>query len=90
MTIVPFLKDNVFGPEDIRAMSAALGEVCNILNMADQAKSERELLAKKIIALARRDECNAALLRDDMLREIAHGQDGWRPELVRAARHGAL
>ncbi len=90
MTIVPFLKDNVFGPEDIRAMSAALGEVCNILNMADQAKSEREVLAKKIIALARRDECNAALLRDDMLREIAHGQDGWAPELVRAARHGAL
>ena len=74
MTIVPFLKDNVFGPQDIQAMSTAFEEVCNILNMADQAKSERELLAKKIIALAPRDKCNAAFLRDRLLREIAGGQ----------------
>ena len=39
MTIVPFLKDNVFGPQDIQAMSTAFEEVCNILNMADHAKS---------------------------------------------------
>ena len=90
MTIVPFLRDNMFGPQDIQAMSTAFEEICDILNMADQAKGDRELLAKKIIALARRDECNAALLRDSMLREIAHGQDGWAPALVRAARHGAL
>ena len=90
MTIVPFLRDSVFGSQDIQAMSTAFEEVCNILNMADEAKSERELLAKKIIALARRDKCNAALLRDRMLREIAHGQDRWAPALVRAARHGAL
>ena len=77
MTIVPFLKDNVFGPQDIQAMSTAFEEVCNILNMADHAKSERELLAKKIIALAPRDKCHAAFLRDRLLREIAGGQGGW-------------
>jgi hypothetical protein len=73
MSIVPFLEDKVFGPQDIRAMSTALEDVCKTLNLADEAKSERELLAKKIIALARPGECNAALLRNRMLREIAYG-----------------
>jgi len=77
MTIVPFLENKVFGPQDIRAMSTALEEVCKTLNLADEAKSEREFLAKKIIALARRGECSAALLRDRVLREIAYGRGGW-------------
>ena len=64
--------------------------IANILNMADEAKSERELLAKKIIALARQHQCNAALLRDRILREIAYGQGEWAAVLVRAARRGAL
>ena len=90
MTIVPFLEGRTFGPQDIQGMSTALEEVCDILKLADAAKSERELLAKTIIALARRGECNAALLRDRLLREITHARDGWPPALVRAARHGAL
>ena len=90
MTIVPFLKDKVFGPQDIRAMSTALEDVCKILNLADQAKSDRELLAKKIVALAHQGERNAALLRDRVLREVAYGQREWPMSLVRAARQGAL
>ena len=54
MTIVPFLRDHVFGPQDIQAMSTALDDVCKILNLADQAQSERELLAQKIVLFARR------------------------------------
>ena len=72
MTIIPYLEGRAFGPQDIQAMSTALEDVCKILNLADEAKSDRELLAKKIIALARQGECNAALLRDSMLREIAY------------------
>jgi hypothetical protein len=90
MTIVPFLTDNVFGPRDIQAMSMALEDVCTILNLADDDKSEKERLAKKIITLAKGGERNAALLRDRMLKEIAYGQGGWATTLVRAARHGAL
>ena len=90
MTIVPFLNGNVFGPEDIQAMSMALEDVCKTLNLADEAKSERVLLAKKIIALARQGECNSALLRDRMLREVAYGEGVWAIALVRAARRGAL
>lgn len=73
MTIVAFLEDKVFGPQDIQAMSTALEDVCKILNLANEAKSERELLARKIIALAHKGECDAALLRDRMLRELAYG-----------------
>jgi hypothetical protein len=90
MTIVPFLTDNVFGPRDIQAMSMALEDVCTILNLADDDKSEKERLAKKIITLAKGGERDAALLRDRMLREIAHGRGGWAAALVRAARCGAL
>ena len=74
MTIVPFLEGSVFRPEDIQAMSMALEDVCKTLNLADEAKSERELLAKKIISLVRQGERNAALLRDRMLREIAYAR----------------
>jgi hypothetical protein len=90
MTIVPFLTDNVFGPRDIQAMSMALEDVCTILNLADDDKSEKERLANKIITLAKGGEPDAALLRDRMLREIAHGRGGWAAALVRAARCGAL
>jgi hypothetical protein len=76
MTIVPFLNGKVFGPEDIQAMSTVLEDVCKILNLADEATSERELLAKKIIALARQSEPNAALLRDRILSELAYAQVG--------------
>ena len=90
MTVVPFLTGNVFGPRDTQAMSTALEDVCAILNLADDDKSEKERLAKKIIILAKRGERDAALLRDRILREIAHGQGGWAVALVRAARCGAL
>jgi hypothetical protein len=90
MTIVPFLNGKVVGPEDIQAMSIALEDVCKILNLAEQAKSERGLLAQKIVAIAPHDECNSALLRDRMLRELAYGEGGWAIALVRAARRGAL
>jgi hypothetical protein len=54
MTTVPFLNGRVFAPRDIQAMSTALEDVCKILDLADEAKRERELLAKKIIVLAHR------------------------------------
>jgi hypothetical protein len=88
--IVPFLRDHVFGPQDIQAMSTALEDVCAILNLPHQAQSERELLAQKIVLFAHQGQRDAALLRDRTLREIVHGPDAWPAALVRAARCGAL
>ena len=89
MPITPFLGDNVFGSQEIQAMSIALEDLCKILNVGDRAKSERERLAQGIIVLARQGERDAPALRDRILREIAHGK-GWTASLVRAARQGAL
>ena len=56
--------------------------VCKTLNLADEAKGEIELLAKKIVVLAREAERDAAILRDRTLREMAYAQAGRR--LVRS------
>ena len=90
MTIVPFLRDNVFAPNDIQAMSTALDDVCKILNLQDKAASEREFVAKKLIAFAHQGQRDAAFLRDSTLREIVADRGGWPVALVRAARSGAL
>jgi hypothetical protein len=90
MTIVPFLRDSAFGPQDIQAMSTAPDDVCGILNLAEEARSEKEFLAKELGAFGHQGLRDAALLRDRMLREIASGQGGWPLALVRAARCGAL
>jgi hypothetical protein len=90
MPIRPFLKDGAFGPQHIEAMSKALQDLCAILKQSDEDKSEREFLARRIIALAQGGECDAARLRDRILREIAHSQGEWPERIVRAARLGAL
>jgi hypothetical protein len=59
-------------------MSTALEDVCKILNLADEAKPERELLAKKIVVLAHQSERDAALLRDRALSELATPESGRR------------
>lgn len=73
-TIVPFLKDSVFDPNDIQAMSTALDDVCKALNINGEVTA-REVVAIRIIELARRGERNPASLRDRLLAE-ANGGSG--------------
>jgi hypothetical protein len=78
MSIVPYLGDSAFDPNDIKAMSMALDDVCKTLNLADGAKAEREVIAERIIDLARRGERNPTALRDRVLQEsgFGDGQNG--------------
>jgi hypothetical protein len=69
MSIHPFLNGAVFEPNDIRAMSMALDDVCKTLNLADGADPAREVIATRIIELARRGECSPTGLRDRVLSE---------------------
>lgn len=71
--IIPFLGDGAFEPDDIKAMSMALDDVCRTLNLTDGAKAEREVIAERIIALARQGERSPTLLRDRVLREAGLG-----------------
>jgi hypothetical protein len=70
--IVPFTKDGVFEPRDITAMSMALDEVCKELNVAGDG-SAREIIAARIIELARLGERSPTKLRDRLLAE-ANGE----------------
>jgi hypothetical protein len=80
MTIHPYLGNGAFDPNDIKAMSMALDDVCKTLKLTDGAKAAREVLAERIIALAQRGECNPTALRDRILQEfgLGDGQNGPR------------
>ncbi len=67
MPIVPFLKDSAFEPDHIHAMSMAVEGVCKALDIRDPAS--REVMAVRIIELARSGERSPTRLRDRVLRE---------------------
>jgi hypothetical protein len=67
-TILPFVKDGVFDQKDITAMSMALDDVCKMLNLPDD-NSAKEVIASRIIDLARAGERNSTRLRDRILHE---------------------
>jgi hypothetical protein len=68
-TITPFLNNGgVFDPKDITAMSMALDDVCKELEISAGAAA-REIVAIRIIELARRGERSPTRLRDRVLEE---------------------
>ena len=67
-TILPFVKDGVFDQKDITAMSMALDDVCKLLNLRDD-NSAKEVIASRIVDLARAGERNPTRLRDRVLHE---------------------
>ena len=67
-TILPFAKDGVFDDKDITAMSMALDDVCKMLNLRDD-NSAREVIAIRVIDLARAGERSPTRLRDRILHE---------------------
>ena len=76
MAIRSSLPDNaVFDPNDINAMSMALDDVSKLLKLDGNAKA-KEILAMRIIELARRGERSPKKLRDLLLKE-ANGGSGF-------------
>jgi hypothetical protein len=69
-TILPFLREpSVFDPEAIQVMSRAFDDACRTLKLAAGAAREREALAVKIVALARRGERDPVRLCESVLRD---------------------
>ncbi len=52
MPITPFLRNHVFDPETLEAMSVAFVEACSTLGLTDRADQITELVAERIIDLA--------------------------------------
>jgi hypothetical protein len=78
-TIIPFLQEDAFDPDALRAMSTALEEVSRTFQL-DGDQRAREIIAVRIIELARRGERDPERLRDRVLREA-----GATPSVVDAA-----
>lgn len=66
--MMPLFQDDAFGPDALRAMYTALEEVCRILEI-DHDQAAREVVAVRIIELARRGEWDPERLRDRVLQE---------------------
>ena len=86
-TILPFLRDRevVFDPDDITAMSTALDEVCKVLRLRKNSAA-REVMAVRIVELAKTGERSPTRLRDRVLHEAGlaarTGLDGDAPASI--------
>jgi hypothetical protein len=69
-TILPFLREQeaAFDPKDIEAMSMALEEVCKVLRLRED-NAARQVMAVRIIELAKTGERSPTRLRDRVLHE---------------------
>jgi hypothetical protein len=67
-TIIPFLRDRAFNPEDVTAMSMALDDVCAALKLRDDSAA-KQVIAARIIDLAQTGERSPTQLRDRILQE---------------------
>ena len=69
MPIRRYLEDpSAFGPEAIEAMSKALEQACQALQIDGQIK-EREIIATRIIDLARNGVVDARVLSERVIKE---------------------
>jgi hypothetical protein len=69
-TKLRFSKDEAaFDPNDVRAMSMAFDEACKVLHISEAETRAREVVAARIIELARRGERSPMLLRDRVLKD---------------------
>jgi hypothetical protein len=78
--IIPFLRDgiglrdSVFEPHEIKAMSTALDEVCEARKLEDNS-SAKQVVAARIIDLVRGGERSQRRLRDRVLYEAGLAED---------------
>ena len=68
--IISFLRGDAFDPDALRAMSTALEAVCRTLKI-EHDQDAREVMAVRIIELARHGERDPERLRDRVLREAS-------------------
>ena len=72
MPILPYLAGQAFEPESIRAMSLALENVCEKLELKLTDDPTTRLVASKIIELAQRGVRDATTLTAMTLKEFKH------------------
>ena len=71
MAIYRLLNDHVFGPDEIKVLTTAYEEVLRTLRLENRADPATEMIAKKIIELARRGERDPVRLREHAIRSLS-------------------
>jgi hypothetical protein len=61
-----------FDSDAVRAMSVAFDEICEELHLPQCARWEREIIATRVVELARRGLLDRRALRDRVLTEAEH------------------
>jgi hypothetical protein len=72
-TGVPVPQDTFFGPEATRVMGAAFDKVCRSLHDVGQPSMVKEVIARRIIDLAREGESDPEHLCDMTLKSLDFG-----------------
>src|SRR5215471_12623633 len=68
--ITPFLQGQAFDPETVQAMTNALVATCEALGLSDRDDAMTQLVAEKIIELAKRGLKNSTALRLAAIKEF--------------------
>jgi hypothetical protein len=76
-TILPFAREEcAFDPKDVSAMALAFDDVCKTLEVPADAAGLREVIALRIVELAKRGERSTTVLRERLLREAGERREG--------------
>ena len=70
MPIRPFLKGAIFDTEIVSAMGTAFEDVCKALEASGRTDVTKEIVAIKIIQLARGGETHPIVLREKVLSQL--------------------
>jgi hypothetical protein len=70
MPIRPYLEGATFNPEVIQLLSEAYQATCRVLGLIDRADPMTEIVAKKIIEIAKRGERDPLKIRQLVLKEL--------------------
>jgi hypothetical protein len=69
-TILPFIKLSVFTPDTVAAMGKAFDRACAATSQSGEPCVHREIVAERIIALAKAGERDPAALCDHALESL--------------------
>jgi hypothetical protein len=70
MSLTPYLKGGVFQPQQIEAMTTAFEAVCRTLQLVDRDDPLTEIVARRVIDVARTGERDPDRLRELVLMNL--------------------
>jgi hypothetical protein len=74
MSIAHLLNSQAFSPEDIIVISSVFEDTLRTLGLADRADPATDIVAKKVLELARQGERDPVQLRERVVRALTNGR----------------